>query len=154
PNLHLWMIPLLPLIGAFINGFFGRRFNKQAITVVAWAFPGAAFALAINAAARFSSLHLPYSEQHGEWIHTAVRVVGNLADTDFVVNFGFYLDQLSLVMLLVVTGVGLLIHIYSAGYMWEEDSYYRFFAYLNLFMFFMLMLVLADNYLLMFVGWE
>ena len=69
-------------------------------------------------------------------------------------DFAFYLDQLSLVMLLVVTGVGFLIHIYSVGYMWEEGGFYRFFAYLNLFMFFMLTLVLASNYLLMFIGWE
>ena len=69
-------------------------------------------------------------------------------------DFSFYLDQLSLVMLLVVTGVGFLIHIYSVGYMWEEGGFYRFFAYLNLFMFFMLTLVLASNYLLMFIGWE
>jgi NADH-quinone oxidoreductase subunit L len=73
---------------------------------------------------------------------------------DFQADFAFYLDQLSLVMLLVVTGVGFLIHIYSVGYMWEEGGFYRFFAYLNLFMFFMLTLVLASNYLLMFVGWE
>jgi NADH:ubiquinone oxidoreductase subunit 5 (subunit L)/multisubunit Na+/H+ antiporter MnhA subunit len=72
----------------------------------------------------------------------------------FQVDFSFYLDQLSLVMLLVVTGVGFLIHIYSVGYMWEDDGYYRFMAYLNLFMFFMLTLVLAKNYLVMFIGWE
>src|SRR6202042_1503278 len=69
-------------------------------------------------------------------------------------DFSFYLDQLSLVMLLVVTGVGFLIHIYSVGYMWDDDGYYRFMAYLNLFMFFMLTLVLAKNYLMMFIGWE
>ena len=72
----------------------------------------------------------------------------------FPVNFGLYLDQLSLVMVLIVTGVGFLIHVYSVGYMAHEGGYYRFFAYLNLFMFFMLTLVLANNYLLMFVGWE
>src|SRR5207247_2375103 len=72
----------------------------------------------------------------------------------FEADFAFYLDQLSLVMLLVVTGVGLLIHIYSIGYMWEEGGFYRFFCYLNLFMFFMLTLVFASNYLLMFIGWE
>ena len=72
----------------------------------------------------------------------------------FSVDYGFYLDQLSVVMLLVVTGVGFLIHVYSVGYMAHEGGYYRFFAYLNLFMFFMLTLVLANNYLLMFVGWE
>ena len=73
---------------------------------------------------------------------------------NFSVDFEFYLDQLSLVMLLVVTGVGFLIHIYSVGYMWDDDGYYRFMSYLNLFMFFMLTLVLAKNYLVMFIGWE
>jgi NADH-quinone oxidoreductase subunit L len=72
----------------------------------------------------------------------------------FQVDFAFYFDQLSLVMLLVVTGVGFLIHIYSVGYMWTEGGFYRFFTYLNLFMFFMLTLILASNYLLMFIGWE
>ena len=76
------------------------------------------------------------------------------ASPGFSADFAFYLDQLSLVMLLVVTGVGFLIHIYSVGYMWDDPSYYRFFSYLNLFMFFMLTLVLANNYLLMFIGWE
>ncbi len=92
----------------------------------------------------FSSLATPHIETLATWIRA-----GN-----FQVDFAFYLDQLSLVMLLVVTGVGFLIHIYSVGYMWEEGGFYRFFAYLNLFMFFMLTLVLASNYLLMFIGWE
>src|SRR5208337_296048 len=69
-------------------------------------------------------------------------------------DYAFYLDRLSVVMVLVVTGVGFLIHIYAAGYMWEEGGFYRFFSYLNLFMFFMLTLVLANNYLFMFIGWE
>src|SRR6185437_7570540 len=72
----------------------------------------------------------------------------------FSAHFAFYLDQLSLIMLLVVTNVGFLIHVYSVGYMWEEGGFYRYFSYLNLFMFFMLTLVLANNYLLMFIGWE
>ena len=83
-------------------------------------------------------------ENHGTWLFAG----------SFSANYGFYLDQLSLVMLLVVTGVGFLIHVYSVGYMADEGGYYRFFSYLNLFMFFMLTLVLANNYLLMFVGWE
>jgi NADH-quinone oxidoreductase subunit L len=95
-------------------------------------------------AARLLSLTLPYRELIAHWI----RITGFSAD------FALYLDQLSLVMLLVVTGVGFLIHIYSVGYMWDDPSYYRFFSYLNLFMFFMLTLVLASNYLLMFIGWE
>ncbi|MGA8503078.1 MAG: NADH-quinone oxidoreductase subunit L [Candidatus Sulfotelmatobacter sp.] len=144
PNLNLWLIPVLPLAGAAINGFLGKKSSRQAVSSVALLFSGAAFAMALWVAARFSSLSLPYQEFVAHWI----RVVGFRAD------FAFYLDQLSLVMLLVVTGVGFLIHIYSIGYMWDDPSYYRFFSYLNLFMFFMLMLVLANNYLLMFIGWE
>jgi NADH-quinone oxidoreductase subunit L len=144
PSLHLWLIPILPLIGAAINGFFGRRLSRQAVSAVALTFCGAAFLMALYVAARFSTLELPHAEYLGHWIRS-----GN-----FMVNFEFYLDQLTLVMLLVVTGVGFLIHIYSVGYMWEEGGFYRFFSYLNLFMFFMLTLVLAGNYLQMFIGWE
>src|SRR6202790_1764163 len=144
PNLHLWLIPLLPLIGAAINGALGKRFSRQAVTGVALLFCGAAFAMALWVASQFSSLSLPHTEYVATWIRA-----GN-----FQADYAFYLDQLSLVMLLVVSGVGFLIHIYSIGYMWEEGGYYRFFAYLNLFMFFMLTLVLASNYLLMFIGWE
>src|SRR5437870_696942 len=144
PNLQLWVIPVLPLIGAAINGLLGRRSSHQAVSLVALAFCGGAFAWALYVASRFSSFTIPHSEFLAPWI----RIGGFSAD------FAFYLDPLSLVMLLVVTGVGFLIHIYSVGYMWEEGGYYRFFSYLNLFMFFMLTLVLASNYLVMFVGWE
>jgi len=144
PNLHLWLIPVLPLIGAAINGLLGKRFSRQTVAAVALTFCGAAFAMALWVAVQFSGLSLPYTETLAHWIRAG----------DFRADFAFYLDQLSLVMLLVVTGVGFLIHIYSVGYMWEEGGFYRFFAYLNLFMFFMLTLVLASNYLLMFIGWE
>ncbi len=144
PNLHLWIIPLLPLAGAAINGLLGKRFSRRTVAAVALTFCGAAFLMASWIAAKFSSLPLPYSEKLTTWIRSGT----------FSVDFAFYLDQLSLVMLLVVTGVGFLIHIYSVGYMWEEGGYYRFFSYLNLFMFFMLTLVLTSNYLLMFIGWE
>src|SRR5579872_1833508 len=142
PNLHLWLIPVLPLIGAAINGLFGERFSRQTVAAIALGFSAAAFAMALWVATQTSLL--PVLENLAPWIRAG----------DFQVDFAFYLDQLSLVMLLVVTGVGFLIHIYSVGYMWEEAGFYRFFAYLNLFMFFMLTLVLASNYLLMFVGWE
>jgi NADH-quinone oxidoreductase subunit L len=144
PNLHLWLIPVLPLVGAAINGFFGKKFSRQTIASVALLFSGAAFASVLSVALRFSSLSTPHIELLATWIRAG----------SFQSDFAFYLDQLSLIMLLVVTGVGFLIHIYSIGYMWEEAGFYRFFAYLNLFMFFMLTLVLASNYLLMFVGWE
>ncbi len=144
PDLHLWIIPVLPIVGAAINGFLGKKFSRQAVAAVALLFSGAAFAMVLLVAARFSSLTVPHIESLAPWIRAG----------SFQVDFSFYLDQLSLVMLLVVTGVGFLIHIYSVGYMWEEGGFYRFFAYLNLFMFFMLTLVLASNYLLMFIGWE
>ncbi|HEV2022238.1 MAG TPA: NADH-quinone oxidoreductase subunit L [Terriglobales bacterium] len=145
PNLNLWLIPVLPLVGAALNGLFGRRWPKRAVALVGIAFVGAAFAWTLWVASQFSHLtQIPHIEEHSPWITAG----------GFVANFGFYLDPLSLVMALVVTGVGFLIHIYSIGYMEHEGGYYRFFAYLNLFMFFMLTLVLADNYLLMFVGWE
>jgi NADH-quinone oxidoreductase subunit L len=144
PNLNLWLIPILPLAGAAVNGFFGKKSSRQAVTIVGLFFSGAAFAWALGVAVRFSSMDLPYQEYLAHWIRS-----GN-----FSVDFAFYLDQLSLVMLLVVTGVGFLIHIYSVGYMWDDPGFYRFFSYLNLFMFFMLTLVLANNYLLMFIGWE
>src|SRR5437870_5343629 len=144
PHLHLWLIPVLPLIGAAINCLLGRRFSRRTVVSVALGFCGAAFVLALWAAALFSSLPVPHLETLATWIRAG----------SFQADFAFYVDQLSLVMLLVVTGVGLLIHIYSIGYMWEEGGFYRFFCYLNLFMFFMLTLVLAKNYLLMFIGWE
>ncbi len=142
PNLHLWLIPVLPLIGAAINGLLGKRFSRQTVSAIALGFCGAAFVMALWIASQFSAL--PLLENLAPWIRAG----------DFQVDFAFYLDQLSLVMLLVVTGVGFLIHIYSVGYMWEEGGFYRVFSYLNLFMFFMLTLVLASNYLLMFIGWE
>src|SRR5882762_11481929 len=144
PNPYLWVIPILPLAGAAINGLFGRRSSKKAISAVALVFCGAAFAMALFLAASFSSRSAPYYFPLAHWLRSG----------SFSVDFEFYLDQLSLVMLLVVTGVGFLIHIYSVGYMWDEGGFYRFFSYLNLFMFFMLTLVLANNYLLMFIGWE
>ena len=133
PNPYLWLVPLLPLAGAAINGFLGRRSSKRAISAIALVFCGLVFAMALYLAAGFSSASAPYSCDFAHWLRS-----GN-----FQVDFSFYLDQLSLVMLLVVTGVGFLIHIYSVGYMWDDDGYYRSMAYLNLFMFFMLTLVLA-----------
>src|SRR5215510_5194827 len=146
-NLNLWVIPLLPLAGAAINGLVGRRFKNSMVSFVALLSTALSFGWALRAvwiAWPGGHVQLPYIETHGNWIWTSV----------FSAPFGFYLDQLSIVMVLVVTGVGFIIHVYSVGYMGHEGGYYRFFSYLNLFMFFMLMLVLANNYLLMFVGWE
>jgi NADH-quinone oxidoreductase subunit L len=144
-NLNLWVIPLLPLIGAAINGLFGRRFKNAMVNAVALFFTAASFGWAAWAVwSLLPAGTTPHIETLAPWITAGT----------FSAPFGFYLDQLSMIMVLVVTGVGFLIHIYSVGYMSHEGGYYRFFAYLNLFMFFMLTLVLANNYLLMFVGWE
>jgi NADH-quinone oxidoreductase subunit L len=143
-NPYLWLVPLLPLAGAAINGFIGRGLSKKTISAIALVFCGAAFGMALAVAAGFSSASSPYYCDLARWIRSG----------SFQVDFSFYVDQLSLVMLLVVTGVGFLIHVYSVGYMWDDDGYYRFMSYLNLFMFFMLTLVLAKNYLVMFIGWE
>ena len=143
PALHLWLIPLLPFAGFVLNGTVGRKLPKAAVTAIALLAPLGS--LAVVVAAALSSATLPYTETCPfDWI-----TVGTLH-----IPFSFVLDHLSLVMLLVVTGVGFLIHIYSAGYMHEDEGYWRYFAYLNLFLFFMTVLVLAGNALLMFVGWE
>ncbi|MFB3812731.1 MAG: NADH-quinone oxidoreductase subunit L [Terriglobales bacterium] len=147
PSFHLWLIPAVVAAGAAINGLLGRRFSKPVVTLVALTASGAAFAWAVVCAIRFFGLPedaIPHVETYATWIR-----VGTL---EF--PCALMLDQLSLVMVLVVTGVGFLIHIYSVGYMAHEGGYYRFFSYMNLFMFFMLTLVLSNNYLLMFVGWE
>ena len=145
-SLHLWLIPLLPFAGFLLNGIVGRRLPKGLVSAIALLAPLGSLAVVLNAVvAGTSGLSLPYSETCPVgWIHA-----GSLN-----IDFSFVFDQLSLVMLLVVTGVGFLIHVYSVGYMTHEDGYWRFFSYLNLFMFFMTVLVLAGNALLMFVGWE
>jgi NADH-quinone oxidoreductase subunit L len=140
-----WLIPILPLLGALTNGLLGKRFSKATVAAVALTATAASFLVACLQAIILLQSGYPALEQYyGTWIQA-----GN-----FSVNFGIYLDHLSLVMMLVVTGVGFLIHVYSVAYMEHEGGYYRFFSYLNFFMFFMLTLVLANNYLLMFVGWE
>jgi len=144
-SLHLWLIPLLPLAGFALNGIVGRKLSKSAVSAIALLASFASFAVVANAAFAFKSLTLPYLEKcPTPWI-----AVG-----DFHADFAFSLDSLTLTMLLVVTGVGFLIHLYSVGYMEHEEGYWRFFAYMNLFLFFMTVLVLAENFILMFVGWE
>jgi NADH-quinone oxidoreductase subunit L len=146
-HLNLWLIPLLPFAGFLFNGTLGRKLPKWLVTTVALLAPLGALSVVGNAAWPLSSarLPLPYVETCPvPWIDVAALHV----------NFSFVLDQLSLVMLLVVTGVGFLIHIYSVGYMAHEEGYARYFSYLNLFLFFMTVLVLAGNALVMFVGWE
>src|SRR5712675_943744 len=145
---HLWIIPLLPLLGSAVNGFFGLKWPNKIVNTVALSSTGISFACALEAVREFLTYVAPsgqiFRKEFFDWI-----VAGN-----FRAGLDLQMDQLTVVMVLVVTGVGFLIHIYSTGYMAHEGGYYRFFAYLNLFMFFMLILVLAANYVLLFVGWE
>jgi NADH-quinone oxidoreductase subunit L len=146
--MQLWLIPLLPLAGFALNGLFGRRLSKAAINTIAVGSVLLSFLWVLktlNALGAFSGgLPSAYIEHYYNWIHSGSLTIG----ADFAV------DRLTAIWLMIVTGVGLLIHIYAVGYMAHEGGYYRFFAYLNLFMFFMLVLVLGGNYLLLFVGWE
>ncbi|MFB3825388.1 MAG: NADH-quinone oxidoreductase subunit L [Bryobacteraceae bacterium] len=137
----LWLIPAFPLAGFLVNGLLGRRMTKAAINAVAVGAVLLSFAWALRTAL---ALEDAVVEHYFTWIQSGALRIG----------FDLAADRLTVVMLLVVTGVGSLIHIYSIGYMAHEGGYYRFFAYMNLFMFFMLILVLAGNYLLLFVGWE
>ena len=144
---YLWIIPALPLLGSAINGLFGAKWPNKIVNTVAVGSTGLSFLAALEAVREFTHLapeNIPWVQQYFTWI-----IAG-----DFRAGFDLQVDQLTVVMLLVVTGVGWLIHIYSTGYMAHEGGYYRFFSYLNLFMFFMLILVLAANYVLLFVGWE
>jgi NADH-quinone oxidoreductase subunit L len=144
---HLWIIPLLPLLGAAVNGIFAARWPRSAVNAVALGSTGLSFLAALKVVREFLRLNaeqIPWTRSYFTWIEAG----------SFRANFALQIDQLTLIMLLVVTGVGWLIHLYSVGYMAGDTGYRRFFSYLNLFMFFMLTLVLAANYVLLFVGWE
>jgi NADH-quinone oxidoreductase subunit L len=141
---QLWLIPVLPLAGFLINGLFGRKLPKAAINVVAIGSVLLSFLWVLKTISALGDMNDTYVEHYFTWIKSG-----------FVdVSLDFAVDRLTAVMLMIVTGVGLLIHIYSIGYMGHEGGYYRYFSYLNLFMFYMLTLVLAANYLVLFVGWE
>jgi NADH-quinone oxidoreductase subunit L len=154
---HLWMIPLFPLATAALMLFFGKRLPNTAVSVLCVGSVGLSF---IHAAGSVIQLLSTSPENRVaqqimfEWLTPGPMQVTHGPAIRFVADWGFLLDPLSCVMVLVVTGVGFLIHVYSVGYMGHEGGYYRFFGYMNLFMFAMLTLVLANNMLLMFVGWE
>jgi NADH-quinone oxidoreductase subunit L len=146
--MQLWLIPLLPLAGFLVNGLLGRRLPKAAINAVAVGSVLLSFLWVLKSLAALGAfsggLEQTYVERYYTWFQSGALRIG----VDFAV------DRLTAIMLMIVTGIGTLIHIYATGYMAGESGYYRFFAYLNLFMFFMLVLVLAANFLLLFVGWE
>src|SRR3981189_917911 len=148
--MQLWLIPLLPLAGFVVNGLLGRRMSKAAINAVAVGSVLLSFLWVLKTLSALgvfgggSPLEQAYTEPYYPWIKSRMLKLG----VDFAIG------RLTAVMLMIVTGVGFLIHVYAVGYMAHEGGYYRFFAYLNLFMFFMLVLVLGANFLLLFVGWE
>ncbi|HEX6878853.1 MAG TPA: NADH-quinone oxidoreductase subunit L, partial [Terriglobales bacterium] len=155
---HIWIIPLLPAFGAASMFFFGRRISKSAVNAICVGVIVLAFLWACGSIWQFTQSGLPHYEKVCyTWLgddsgHITFQAFGKTAQ--FKAEAGFLLDPLSCVWLFFVTGIGMLIHIYSMGYMAHEGGYYRFFGYLNLFMFSMLTLILGNNYILMFVGWE
>jgi NADH-quinone oxidoreductase subunit L len=142
---NLWIIPALPFAGFLINGIFGRKLPQAVIKLVAILSVVLSFAFVLKVYMTAGDLAAnPIKEHYFTWMQSGA----------FNVGWDFAVDKLTMIMLMVVTGIGSLIHIYATSYMEHEEGYYRFFAYLNLFMFFMLILVLAANYLILFVGWE
>jgi NADH-quinone oxidoreductase subunit L len=148
---QLWLVPAFPLLGAVANLAFGRQLGRTMVSLIAIGSVALSFFVGVNAVTSFVSLSAPHGFQLRlfDWISWGS---GNSAV--HVADIGLLLDPLSSVMVLVVSGIGMLIHMYSAGYMADEPGYARYFVYLNLFTFAMLVLVLANNFLLMFVGWE
>jgi NADH-quinone oxidoreductase subunit L len=161
---YVWLIPILPLAGSAVIGLSGlytvvlkrQKLNKRVVSTIALAAVGLAFALSV--AVVYQAFVLDgreiFTKDLFVWLRGGLLPMANGQLAQFEVPWGVQLDPLSAVMILVVTGVGFLIHVYSTGYMWDDSGYYRFFSYLNLFMFAMLTLVLANNYVMMFVGWE
>ncbi len=144
---YVWLIPVFPAVGFLINGFFGRRYDKKIVGWVACSALGLSFLTSILIF--FQLIGRPPTERHFEKVLFDWVVSGSLQTV-----IGYQIDPLSILMALVVSGVSFFIHIYSVGYMHDDPGYPRYFTYLNLFVFMMLNLILANNFLLMFVGWE
>src|SRR6266536_1005581 len=162
---YIWLIPLFPVCGAAIMFFFGRKLQKQTVSAVCVGAVVLAFLFACGAFLQYqawssmpANFHKPFEKIVYTWLGAGSGdlnyVMQNGAPASFRADAGFLLDPLSCIWLLFVTGIGMLIHIYSVGYMAHDGGYYRFFGYLNLFMFSMLTLVLGNNYVMMFVVWE
>lgn len=145
----IWLIPLIPLLGFIINGLGQYKLSKFIIGLIGC---GAVLISFILSCLMFSQVQ--QSRALGEQASTVYQLFEWISVGSLNLKFSFLLDPLSSLMLLVVTGVGFLIHLYSYSYMHLDAAFGRFFAYLNLFIFFMLLLVLGSNYLIMFIGWE
>ena len=140
----VYAIILLPLVGFLINGLFGKKLPNLVVGSLATLVVFGSFCIAAYLFLNFSSESAPVVVKAFEWF----RISG------IQVNFGFQIDQLSLMMVMIITGIGSLIHLYSIGYMSHDKGFYKFFTYLNLFIFSMLLLVMGSNYLILFIGWE
>jgi NADH-quinone oxidoreductase subunit L len=160
---NIYLIPLFPAVGAALMFFFGRKLQKSSVNAICVGSVVLAFLMSCGAVLQYTNWapahdHQPYETILYTWLGSDTAhlnfVKSDGTQAPFQADAGFLLDPLSSIWLLFVTGVGMLIHIYSTGYMAHEGGYYRFFGYLNLFMFSMLTLILANNYVLMFVGWE
>jgi NADH-quinone oxidoreductase subunit L len=162
---HIWVIPLLPIFSAAVMFFFGRKLDKKAVNAFCVGTVVVAFAWSCLAVWQYTQTwqpahnNGPYQTILYTWLGTGdaqhgITLPGAHGPFQFNADAGFLLDPLSAIWLLFVTGVGMLIHIYSIGYMGHEGGYYRFFGYMNLFMFSMLTLILGNNYTMLFVGWE
>ena len=150
----LGLIPLLPLIGAIVNGLLGARASKGFVHTVATGAMLGAFGLSVLAVVKLCATGYDDGAGHQNYIPHVYQYMEWVALDNLTLSVRLWLDTLSAVMLLIITGVGTLIHLYSIGYMSEEKSYARYFAYLNFFVFAMLMLVLGDNLVTLFLGWE
>lgn len=140
----VYAIILLPLAGFLINGLFGKHLQKNIVGGIATAVVFAAFCITLSLFLKTDADSAPVVVRAFEWF----RING------VQINFGFQIDQLSLMMMMIITGIGSLIHLYSIGYMIHDKGFYKFFTYLNLFIFSMLLLVMGSNYLILFIGWE
>ena len=141
----IWLVPLLPLVGFLLISLGKSYFSKSLAGIIASALVFGSFVI---------SLGVFFDVLNGDGKPTTVTLFEWIATADFHVNIAFLVDSLTSIMLLIITGVGFLIHLYSMGYMHDDEGYAKFFSYLNLFVFFMLLLVLGDNFLVMFAGWE
>ncbi len=140
----VYAIVLLPLLGFLINGLFGKNLPKILVGSLATAMVFGSFCIAVSIFMNMNSESQPVIVKAFEWFTV----------NGVQINFGFQIDQLSLMMVMIITGIGSLIHLYSIGYMSHDKGFYKFFTYLNLFIFSMLLLVMGSNYLILFIGWE
>src|SRR5206468_2823711 len=150
---HAWLIPVLPLIGAAVAGFFGARWLKQQSHWPIWI--GVGISAILSLALLFSAISLSHHESGDPAAMTAAKDYFTWIHAgDFQINWGYFFDPLTVVMLSVVCGIGFLITVFAAGYMKGEEGYFRFFAYLGLFIFMMTNLVMGENLIMLYLGWE